>query len=286
MTRLVSEQVAGIGSDLDQYDQDLIRKTGLNLRRIAARAAGINEGPALEALSRCRVAVVPVTAGQGVISGFSAAVHGIVSHLGADSRVVPESDVAGLAGAVEEGAGVVFMADDRRFVVLNLATRLVVDNTWATARGYASALAAMTGGLKGQKVLVLGAGRVGRSAVPSLKELGAVVGVYDPVRQRAEALALESGAALEEDPDWALSVYRHIFCAAPAPGILRADQIKPDTFIAAPGIPACFGPEVYRLARDRLVHDPLQIGVATMLLAALNSRRPSDGRRQEYLLNK
>ena len=42
MTRLKSEQVAGIPAALDSYDRQLQKKTGASLKGIACHAAGIS----------------------------------------------------------------------------------------------------------------------------------------------------------------------------------------------------------------------------------------------------
>lgn len=273
MTRLNSEQLIGLGSGLHLYDQELVQKTGCTLRQIAAKAVGITEDIALRVAGSSPVSVIPVTTGQGIIQGFVEAINDIIIHIGFNSRITAGSDVSGLAEAVECDSKIVFLADDNKFVALNFSSGIVIDNAHATARGYVFALDSMVKGLRNRNVLVIGAGRVGRSVVFTLKKLGAAVTLYDLDRAKAFALASDYCTDLEEDLDQALGIHRIIFCAAPAHRIIRAEHVRPDTVIAAPGIPACFNLEVYNLLRERLIHDPLQIGVATMLLGAACSGR-------------
>ena len=273
MTRLTSNLVQSMAESLLLYDQELIRKTGHSLLQIACRAARLEEAEMRRLLGSSPVGVVPVTSGGGVIEGFCQAVQGLASHLGATSFVTGAADVAGLAEAVERGAGVIFLADDDRFIALEMLSRTVVDNSEATARGYLAALNLLAGGLKGRRVLVIAAGRVGRKALAVLQEYGARAGVYDPDREKTLTLTTKGEVAIERDLEKALENYSLLLEASPAPGIIQERHLKPDTIIAACGIPLGLSPAAVALVGDRLIHDPLQIGVATMLAMALSSRR-------------
>jgi pyrrolysine biosynthesis protein PylD len=272
MTRLTGEIIQSIKDDLAIYDGELQRKTGLSLRQLACRASGIGEAEARKLLGSILVGVVPVTSGEGMIEGFCEAVAGIVSHLGATSFVTRSSDVAGLAEAIERGATVVFLADDDRFIAVGISSRSVVDNSEATARGYIAALDALAGGLKDRPVLVLGAGQVGKKALDALKGLGARAAVYDPDPEKIRGLGTESGIVVEEDLESALKKYSLLVDASPAAGIIRERHVKPDTVIAAPGLPLGLCPGALVIIGDRIIHDPLQIGVATMVLMAAREK--------------
>ncbi len=272
MTRLSSEIVVPIVSELDLYDRELIKKTGKNLRQIAAVSVGAAEAEMAKPVSSISTAVIPVTAGGGVIDGFAPAVRAIISHLGFNSFVTVHNDVAGLAEGVEKGADVVFLSDDNRFIALNLKERFIADNAESTGRGFATALKLLADDLTGRKVLVIGAGRVGRSAMFRLKEYNADIAVYDIVRSKAQKAAEDFGAEVEKDLGDALRHNTLIFDASPAQGVLRAEHIKPSTLIAACGIPLILDTEAYNLVKERLIHDPLQIGVATMIFSAVFCR--------------
>lgn len=190
MTRLKSDLVNKIGEKLASYDEELLRKTGHTLKQISCHgAAGIQEEELVNVISRVPVAVVPVTSGEGIIKGFVDAVQSIINHLGFRSFITDESDVCGLAEGIMREGEVIFLADDKSFIAINLTNRYVINNLEATSRGYISALYYLTGGLNNRNVLVIGAGRIGKSAVKILKQLGAQVAVYDIDRTKTEMLA-------------------------------------------------------------------------------------------------
>jgi len=272
VTRLRAEDLAGLGRNLDAYDRELKAKTGRSLRQIGCRAAGIDEEGIPDAGFGLKVGVIPVTAGKGMIPGFVQAVKEIIGHLGFQVFVPARPDVAGLAEAVEGGAGMVFLADDAIFVAINLSTRRVVENSEATGRGYGAALEGLAGGkIRGSPVLVVGAGRVGSGAAKILSEMGGEIGIFDPEPGRAEGLAGEVGGRVEDDLDQALERYTLVVDACPAAGIIDVRHIKPATFVAAPGIPLGLTSGARTRIGDRLIHDPLQIGVATMMITSLAS---------------
>ena len=276
MTRLKEEDINKIGPTLHAYDAHLAKTTGLTLKEISIRAAGLAEREMDDALASTRVGVIPITTGQGVIKGFIEAVGDILRHLGASVFQSEASDIGGLAEVIERGANIVFCADDRRFIGLSLLLKKVVDNSEATARGYVEALQAVVRGLKGREVLVIGgAGQVGLHAVRVLEEKGARVAVFDPDRERLISLLEGRRILVHRDLEKALRSYDILFDASPAANIIRPEHIKRDTAIAAPGIPLGLTEEAYALAKDRLIHDPLQIGVGTMLAEAI-SNGPED----------
>ena len=57
--------------------------------------------------------------------------------------------------------------------------------------------------------------------------------------------------------------------ATPANGIIRARDIASQSYIAAPGVPLGVSSRALEKGSDRILHDPLQIGVATMAMAAV-----------------
>jgi pyrrolysine biosynthesis protein PylD len=272
MTRLTSEIVIPLISELDQYDRELIRKTGKSLRHLAADSIGVSNAEVDKLASSVSAAVIPITANGGVIYGFTEAVRAIINHLGFNAFVTEHKDVSGLAEGVEKGAEILFLADDSRFIAVNLKKRFVADNAGSTGKGFATVLKLMAGDLTGRKVLVIGAGAVGMSAMRRLKEYNAVGAVYDIDRSKAEKAAEVLGAVIEKDPDDAFRHYRMIIDASPAKGILKAEHITPSTMVAACGLPLIVDKEAQKLLKERLVYDPLQIGVATMLLSAIFCR--------------
>ena len=125
---------------------------------------------------------------------------------------------------------------------------------------------AMAKGLAQRRVLVIGgAGHVGWNAVLALKERGAVVTVFDPNRHRLKSLVRGCEIAVERDLEKALGRHTLIFDASPAADIIQVRHITSETLIAAPGIPLGLTAEAHSAVKDRLIHDALEIGVATML---------------------
>jgi pyrrolysine biosynthesis protein PylD len=268
MTRLTMSDVRSIKISLPSYDRELLRKTGHGLRQIACLAAGCDEKNIAGILARTQAAVVPMTSGQGVIEGFTEAVLGIIEHIGAPCFRTTESDVTGLAEAVERGARVIFLADDSRFIAFDVRNSRIIDNDEATARGYVAALALLAGTLKNKSVLVIGGGRVGRRAIHALLDFGARPVVYDSDPAVTRTLKDEGMAEVEKELEEALRKHSLLFVAAPAPGIIQAQYIKSHTAIAACGLPLGLSDEAAKRVSDRLIHDPLQIGVAAMLIMA------------------
>jgi pyrrolysine biosynthesis protein PylD len=279
MTRLTPEDLLGIPAGLDAYDAALAARTGCTLRELACLAAGVQEARLAELAREARVAVVPLDAGQGVLPGFAEAVRSIAGHLGFPAWVTSAPDAGGLAEAYRGGAGILVTADESSFIAVNLRTRGVTDNNQATALGFVTALDLLAGGLAGREALVLGAGAVGREAARCLRERGAQVSLCDLRVERAReaaaalAAAAPSGEAIrvEEDPDEALRRHRLLFDATPAPAFILERHLHPETRIAAPGIPLGLSAGALRVAGPRVVHDPLQIGTAVMLVEALQS---------------
>lgn len=272
MTRLKKEQVREIGRSLHENDRRLVRVTGLSLKQVAMRAAGLSPEKMSEGLASNRVAVVSSTCGEGVLEGFAEAVRDILSYLGARVFQPEAADIAGIAEAIEKGADILFGADDRRFVALHLSSKRVIDNAEATARGYVEALEAASGGLKGRGVLVIGgAGRVGLHATRFLQERQACVSVCDRDEARLAVRLKGQNVRFERNLEEALKKYRILLDATPASGIIDVGHLAADTVIAAPGIPLGLTEEACRMVQDRLIHDPLEIGVATMLSEAIST---------------
>lgn len=265
MTRLRTDMIEDIPAGLGKYDKLLTDQTGCCLLEIALRACGLTTAPNCPALP---VAVVPMTAGQGVISGFGQTVQAIVSHLGFPAYVTVNSDVAGLAEALDQGVKILFMADDQKFVAFNVASGTYTDNSIATGKAFVTALDAAAGGLSGQKVAVLGAGPVGTAAVRRVVELGALPVVFDPDHSRAALVQDAYPVQLADSLTGALAVTPLVIDATPVPEIITPDLITPDTIIACPGVPHGLTPEAAeKLSPLKFIHDPLQLGVAAMVIS-------------------
>jgi len=274
MTRLRLEDMATTASDLQAYDVDLRRKIGIDLIGIACGAANIDPIEFARLAIATRVAVVPVTLGEGIIEGFSEAIRRIMAHIGFPALVTSKPDVAGIAEAYERQCGLILLSDDQDFIALNTMTRKVVSNSKATGTGYAWGLNMMAGGIRDKRVLVIGCGPVGCNAAEKLIELGAHVFVHDLDRVKAHRFAVEMKGRsktlnVEDDLDAGLRRFSLILDATPAASIIHADAIDSNTCISAPGVPIGLTPEALTKASGRILHDFLEIGVATMAAISL-----------------
>ena len=274
MTRLRSIDIIDIAANLPEYDEELIVKTGCNLKDIACHAVDFGNEKIEELFDSVMVGIVPITAGKGLIDGFSETVKQIVTHLGFRAFVTQAKDAAGMAEAFEKKSDIIMLADDNRFVALNAKGRGVIDNAEATGRGYVAGLNLMTGGLQGKSVLVIGCGRVGRSAVSSLVTIGATVTIYDINHQSCHDLAddvkdsMSTEIRVEKELNNALISHRILIDASPGVNIIDEEHIISETYICAPGIPLGLRGAALKKVSGRLLHDPLQIGVATMVVDA------------------
>ncbi|MCG6881637.1 MAG: 3-methylornithyl-N6-L-lysine dehydrogenase PylD [Deltaproteobacteria bacterium] len=275
MTRLRTDDVQGIPAKLHEYDLELRRKTGCSLRRLACHAAGIEIKKVEDQVHRFPIGIIPVTSGKGVIKGFSDAVYGIVSHLGFAAFITEATDVAGLAEAFRRNADAIVLSDDTQFVAINIQSRHVIDNSEATARGYVAGLDQMVSGVNARRVLVIGCGPVGSAAANELVLKGAAVSLFDIDVSRCLEIResikreLEKEIQVTTELETALRTTHLIIDATPARNIIKAHHVGPDTYIAAPGVPPGLDPEAQSEIGDRLLHDPLEIGVATMAFSAL-----------------
>ena len=282
MTRLREDDIDPIPGQLDAYDARLKRMTGASLRQIACRGAGVEEALILDVVDRVRIAAVPVTSGLGVIRGFSGTVAAILSHLGFDAFVTEGRDVAGIAEGIERGADLLMLADDHRFVAINPARGQVVDNSRATAKGFVAGLELMKGGLEGQWVLVLGCGPVGVAATKALIHRGASVSLCDIDQARSLAVLREvrqdapDRVRLEEVPQTALKRHDLVFEATNVGNFIEPSHLSSLALVAAAGMPCALTPEAMAESRDRILHDALEIGTATMGIqaAATLANRP------------
>ncbi|CQR72784.1 3-methylornithyl-N6-L-lysine dehydrogenase PylD [Sporomusa ovata DSM 2662] len=270
MTRLREEDICYVGQRLENYDLQLFQRTGKGLAGIAAHALGKVPEDFAAVRQGISVGIVPIAYGQGIINGFSETLQDIIEFLGFFAFVTESPNISGLGEAISRGAKLIFLADDDKFVALNIASGKVSDNGEATGRGYAAALALMAGSVQGSKVLVIGAGPVGSGAALYLAQQGAQVVVHDPDFGKISQLReLIPGIHVAPKLDTALAECNLVLEATPAEDTIIQQYITGATRVAAPGIPLGLNPMCRELLAEHLVHDVLEIGVATMLFTAL-----------------
>lgn len=267
MTRLTQADVTALTRDLEAFEARLREATGLDLRTLALRSS--TEEDRCVQLHGSRIAAVPISSGKGVIPGFTECVVATLLHLGCDAWATIQPDVSGMQAAVAAGAEILFLADDNRFIALNLTKACSVDDDPATADGYATALEAAAGGLKGREVLLLGLGPVGRAAARRLSALGAAVFVSEPDQERIAA-AREVGIEFQTvDLPTGLARCDLVFDASPAADIIDAPDLRPGMIAAVPGVPSAFTQAAQEVLGVRHMHEPLAVGVAVMAARAL-----------------
>jgi len=267
MTRLTNDMVKDIIDSLDRADDMLTSVTGMNLLELSYDAVGINEKEI--SLKDLKVGVVPITSGLGIITQFSESVAEIIKRLGMDAFVTNTYDVTGFAEAVSQGAEIVFMADDVEFVAYNVKAGKYFNNSYSTAAGYVAALKGAAGGLEDKEVLVIGIGRVGSFAVEIMTKMGAKISVFDIDEKKVKDIQKRFDVMSFSDVNKAVSSHSLILNASPAP--IDGRSIKRSTTISSPGLPFGFDEEGIRKAR--IIHDPLNIGVAVMAMGSAGFSR-------------
>jgi pyrrolysine biosynthesis protein PylD len=263
VTRLIEDWIKDIPGGLAEYDKKLKVKTGYDLSVLGAVAGGIDGRAIHRAAGKIKIAVIPVTTGLGIIGSFAASVAEIASQMGFATTIMTEVDVAGIYQAGHAGYELIMLADDNKFIAVNLKKNRIIENNRATARGYVTALEGAAGGLSSRSIAILGSGKVGSEALQLLRKRGAFPVVYARSDERQAQL---------ETAGW--KVFRHIellkdfeliFDANPAANWITSDMLHPRAWIAAPGVPLSLDQKAAADYADRLIHDYLPIGVAAMI---------------------
>ena len=211
-----------------------------------------------------------------MISGFSETVCAILVYLGFKARISKRYDVCGIDGAYEEKADAVMMADDHRFVGVNLNSRMEVDNTEMTGQVFAAALDLSADGLKDQTVLIMGCGPVGKAAAMRLLAFNAKLVLCDKNIKTAQTLKEQlldrrkkSDVKVEKHDQLDILKYQYIIEATPSGDTITDKQVSAKTIVAAPGVPLGVSLPGCRMLAGRLVHDKFELGVAAMAVSLL-----------------
>lgn len=276
MTRLITEWISDMEETAADWNDRLKAYTGMGYMELAAAVSERNVSDILHASETITVAAVPVTCGEGIIGNFAESVAAIVRAMGFKAFVTEYTDVDGLYEAKVRDADIVFMADDIRYVALNLINGNMSENNMATAYGYAEILRTMAGardgGMNGaltdKPVLVLGYGIVGQLMAERLTSMGGRVAVYE--KDETKKVQVDSDGYL-----WVnrkeIAEYNLIADATCEGGWLSADELYEESsvLIAAPGIPLLLDEKSAENLKGRYIHDMLEIGTAVMLGLAL-----------------
>lgn len=269
MTRLTTADLGNGPDGLSAYEQRLRLTTNLGLLELALKAANMTvELFRSRARSINGVAVIPISTGQGVIPGFSEKVAQVGRFLGLPCRVTSRGDVTGWGEAIVTGSEIILCADDEAFMAFNVISRRVVDNAVATGEIYAAALYAAAGGVIERLVGVLGLGPVGQAAAAWLHSQGANLLLYErDKKKQAEALLRKDNIKEACSVGEVLDQTHLVLDATNAPNLIRTKDLRRPLILSAPGMP--LGIDNADSHMLKLIHDPLQLGVAAMMVQAL-----------------
>ncbi len=286
MTRLKNSDICDISSRLGEYDLDLFNKTGRNIFGIACHTCGLNEIDMKDRARSFIIHVVPITAGQGVISDFSETVCAILRFLGFNALVSGKPDTSGISLAFEQKADAIMMADDERFVGINLKTRYVADNSEMTGRVFAAVLDLMAKGIRDKDVLVMGCGPVGEASARAFLKYNARLSIYDSnfkaalsLKEKLLIASKDTRINIHKKESIDFSNYKYILEATPSENTIPESQLSGSQvsgspnfahkLIAAPGVPLGISANSAKILKDGLVHDKLELGVAAMAVSLL-----------------
>lgn len=267
MTRLITDWISDMEVRAAVWNEELKRLTGKGYTGIGAMVSGWSEESICEAAECEKVAVVPVTSGLGTISSFAESVKAIVKAMGFEAFVTEGTDVNGIYEAHVKDADIVFMADDDRYIALNIRDGSIGDNNIATASGYVEILNRMAGGVSGQKTAVLGYGIIGQLMAQFLADKGADVAVFDKNPDKKHSVVKDGYQWIENVDE--LRGYKYIADGTSEGNWLNEDMLSEDVLIAAPGIPFSLTEVAQEKLEGRYIHDLLEIGTAGMLALAI-----------------
>lgn len=266
MTRLTPEDVKKIPKNIARYDIELKAKVGASIAEIAGKAVGLRES-LRKVLQDYKATVVPITSGRGIIEGFAEAVASILEYLGLKAEVAERPDVAGLAEAVAKRSNIIYAADDMVFAGFNLKLLKVSYNHEATGKAYAAALDLRAQGMAGKPVALIGAGRVGCSAANYLYTKRAEIYIYDVNKEKANKLTQQFPERVYICSSIAecLKKAKLVLLATPGRNLIPAHLISKDMIFSVPAVPiGLTRAALAKLPKENLIHDTLELGVATM----------------------
>ncbi len=264
MTRLRTEWITYMLDGMEDYNADLISKTGMDLAGLVRETFGVSGEEYDAARDKVRVAVVPITQGEGIIGNFSESVAAIVQSMGFQTEVMEHTDVDGIYDAARKGCEVVFFADDIRYLALNIRSGRFSDNNYATALGFIKVLSALMKKAgkdpKTEKILQIGYGIVGREAAAILAENNIDFDLYDKNMSAVSDFSGKTLAGKDEIKD-----YQYILDFTNEGGWLHREDLCGEVLYASPGVPYSMDSEAASCFEQQAVHDNLEIGTAIML---------------------
>lgn len=272
MTRLRTEWITYMLDGMEEYNRQLRLKTGMDLSELVMNTFSIAPEVYQMLQAELRVAVVPITQGEGIIGSFSQSVAAIIQSMGFAADVTDHTDVDGIYDAVRTGHQILFFADDIRYLAVNTTLGTCSDNNYATALGFIQVMKAMMKrqgkDLTQEKLLQIGHGIVGKEAAAILQEMGADFDLFD---KNPAAAAAFDGKLLSGKEE--IKNYSYILDFTNEGGWLTREDLAGDILYASPGVPYSMDQEAAAAFEERAVHDNLEIGTAIMLGQCLLPQR-------------
>lgn len=269
MTRLTSEDLLSSLDNWAEYQNAVQEVFGCDIFTVLARAVNTDKNSLVQKFSRSRAGIIPISSGEGIIGGFSELLAEICRFLGCSAKILP-ADEKGFEEAEKEHFELILWADDDTFLAENKIHDFKAENGWATGLGYACALSILAERhAKEKKVLVLGAGPVGRAGAAYLSSQGFSVYLCDTdmAKARSHAQKLKNCHAVLPEDLAECAPFGAVLDATPADTEYAEGFLDENPCIAAPCVPCHWaGKKQYA---KRLWHDPLQLGTAVMLASAV-----------------
>jgi len=259
MTRLKEDWIEDIEKNISDCQDYLKEKTGRNFRTIIQGY--------IWPCQTLKVAVIPVTQGQGIIGHFTESVASIIRIMDFEVFITDETDVAGIYEATCKNADVIFMADDSRFIAWNLKTGQMADNNMATAVGYVNVLEGALITLENKEVLLLGYGIVGEEIQKALMAKKACVTVYDYDLIKQKKICKEGIKIIKTKEE--IKAFEFVIDATNTGEWIKSGMLHDKAWYFSPGVPLSLDKAANEQIQGRIIHDYLQIGVATMLAMVL-----------------
>lgn len=264
MALLTPEDLANMTDALVENDRLITELTGNSLDGLCRQVYGTvpnNE----------KIAIIPITAGNGIIGSFSESLLFTVQHFGMNGFITENTDVAGWYEAVTKGADIILMADDLAYIAHNLTNGKIAHNQICTGRIYAEILCHSKEYEEDKDVLVLGLGKVGTPAVETFLNEKLNVYVFDVDSNRVNEIVSRYPVSKYDNEKEPKSFFK-IFEATPCPDTICEDVLKQNSIVSTPGIPLGISDELIEKYNVRVVQEPLGIGTLSMLYAVFDEK--------------
>ncbi|WNY29221.1 hypothetical protein MmiEs2_14460 [Methanimicrococcus stummii] len=264
MALLTPEDLANMTNALVENDRLITELTNYSLDGLCRKIYGT-------APNNEKVAIIPITAGNGIIGSFSESLLFTVQHFGMDGFITENTDVAGYYEAVMKGADIILMADDLAYIAHNLKNSKIAHNQICTGRIYAEILCNAKDYADDKDVLVIGLGKVGTPAVETFLKEKQNVYVFDVDSNRVDEVVSEYPVSKYDPTDSKTpNSFFKIFEATPCADTISKDVLKQNSLVSTPGIPCGISDELIEKYSIRVVLEPLGIGTLSMLYAVFD----------------